>query len=146
MKNTTLFIACLVVASVSHVAAQVAVTPKPVDRTQVTLSCTQIDHRPGTAPDVITLRISYATGLVEQLAPNGKAYTNRIARNAQFSETAIVWTARLLDTGLARPVPMTWAGTLDRLSMTLEEKWDREPYGHAPQRTSYQCRVATPIV
>lgn len=146
MKNTTLLIASFVVASVSNVAAQVDARARPVDRTQVTLSCTQIDHRPGTAPDVITLRISYATGLVEQLAPNGKAYTNRIARNARFSETAIVWTAKLMDTGLAKPVPMTWGGTLDRLSMTLKEEWDREPYGHTPQRTNYQCRVATPGV
>lgn len=103
----------------------------------VTLTC-----RTDAGSETQTLRINYATGLVEQLAPSGKPYTNRIAPNARISENAIVWSVKLMDTGLQTPVPMIWEGTIDRLSGTGWTQFSREPDWH-PSRVSITCRQAT---
>jgi hypothetical protein len=104
----------------------------------ITLSC-----RSDTGSETQTLRINYSTGLVEQLAPSGKPYTNRIAPNARVSANAIVWSVKLMDTGLKHPVPMIWEGTIDRLSGTGWTQFSREP-GWQPYRVSVTCRKATP--
>jgi hypothetical protein len=103
----------------------------------VTLTC-----RDDAGGETQTLRINYATGLVEQLAPSGKPYTNRIAPNARISANAIVWSVKLMDTGLQTPVPMIWEGTIDRLSGTGWTSWSREPWTF-PQRVGITCRQAT---
>ena len=142
---------CLAAAASGNVAGQTVVRPKASPTTLrpqqpaakvTTFSCTQVDARPGIAPSVITLRVNYATAVVEQLAPSGKAYTNRIAPDARISDNAIVWSAKLMDTGLARPVPMTWAGTIDRLSGAA---WDEFARDRNWYRTNYMCRVAARI-
>ncbi|MDI1301930.1 MAG: hypothetical protein PSX71_08500 [bacterium] len=117
-------LALLIVASAAHAEP-------------VTLSC-----RPDTGSDTITLRIDYSSGLVEQLAPSGNAYTNRIAPNASISTNAIVWSAKLMDTGLQTPVPMQWEGTIDRLSGTGWTSWSRSP-DWTPYRETFTCREAT---
>jgi len=104
----------------------------------VTLTC-KIDD-PST--ETLTLRINYATALVEQLSPSGKPYTNRIAPNARISENAIVWSVQLMDTGLQTPVPMIWEGTLDRLSGRGSTTFSREPNWY-PYQASFTCRQAT---
>ncbi len=110
----------------------------PAQAAPVTLSC-----RYGEGSDTITLRIDYATGLVEQLGPSGKPYTNRIAPNARISDNAIVWSVQLMDTGLETPEPMIWGGTIDRLSGTGWEEWSREPQLWNVKRTNLTCREAT---
>lgn len=89
-----------------------------------------------------TLRVDYATGLVEQLSPSGKPYTNRIAPNARISDNAIVWSVKLMDTGLQTPLPMIWEGTIDRLSGNGSTTFSRAPDWH-PYRVSLTCRQAT---
>jgi hypothetical protein len=91
--------------------------------------------------ETLTLRINYATKLVEQLGPSGNAYTNRIAPNTRITDNAIVWSANLMDTGLQRPVPMVWEGTIDRLSGTGWTQWFRE--GMHMSRESFTCREMT---
>jgi|GEM_PF-3010380 len=103
----------------------------------VTLTCRT---EPGT--ETQTLRIDYATGMVEQLSPSGKPYTNRIAPNARISENAIVWSVELMDTGLQTPRPMKWEGTIDRLSGTGSTSWSRAPDWQS-YRVSLTCRQAT---
>ncbi len=102
----------------------------------VTLSC-----RTDAGSESLTLRINYATGLVEELGASGNAYTNRIAPNASITNNAIVWSANLMDTGLQTPVPMVWEGTIDRLSGTGWASWSRE--GRHMGRESFTCREAT---
>lgn len=121
-------------------AIALIVPTSPVRADPVTLSC-RIDGA-DTSSEALTLRINYATGLVEQLGPSGNPYTNRIAPNASISDNAIVWSAELLDTGLETPVPMVWKGTIDRLSGTGWEEFSREPDWH-PHRTNFTCREAT---
>lgn len=118
-------------------AITLIVLASPVHAEPVTLSC-----RTDTGSETLTLRINYATGLVEQLGPSGDPYTNRIAPNASISDNAIVWSAELMDTGLQTPVPMVWKGTIDRLSGTGWEEFSREPDWH-PHRTNFTCREAT---
>jgi hypothetical protein len=107
----------------------------------VTLTC-RTDPGPGTQGYSMTLRINYATGLVEELAPSGKPYTNRIAPNARISKNAIVWSVKLMDTGLKTPVPMIWEGNIDRLSGTGWTQFSRSPYWH-PSVLKITCRQAT---
>lgn len=121
-------------------AITLIVQASPAHAEPVTLSC-RIDGA-DTGSETLTLRIDYATGLVEQLGPSGNPYTNRIAPNASISDNAIVWSAELLDTGLETPVPMVWKGTIDRLSGVGWEEFSREP-DWTPYRTSYTCREAT---
>jgi hypothetical protein len=109
----------------------------PARAESVTLSC-----RNGDGPETITLRINYATRLVEQIGPSGQAYTNRTAPDARISDNAIVWSVTLMDTGLANPVPMIWEGTIDRLSGTGWTRWSREPYMNH-YRENLTCGVAT---
>jgi len=109
-----------------------------------TLSCRQINAAPGVAPVTHTLRINYTTGLVEELAPSGKPYTNRIAPSARITDNAIVWQVKLMDTGLAKPVPMIWEGTIDRLSGAGWAQWSREP-SWMVYREDFTCREAAPI-
>jgi hypothetical protein len=69
-------------------ALALVVLASPARAESVTLSC-----RVDTASEAITLRIDYATGLVEQIGPSGQAFTNRTAPNARISANAIVWSA-----------------------------------------------------
>jgi len=125
LRGAALVIALIVQASPTHAAES------------VTLTC-----RDDAGQDTLTLRINYATGLVEQLGPSGKPYTNRIAPNARISANAIVWSAKLMDTGLKDPVPMIWEGTIDRLSGTGWTQVSREPRWQ-PYRLNVICRQAT---
>ena len=103
----------------------------------VTLSC-----RPDPGTATLTLRINYDTGLVEQIGPSGKPYTNRIAPGARITTNAIVWSVKMMDTGLAKPVPMLWEGNIDRLSGTGWVQFSRAPDWH-PYRENVTCRQAT---
>lgn len=119
------------------IAIIVTVTPASAD--SVTLSC-----RDEANAVTSTLRVDYSTNTVEELGPSGEAYTNRIAPNATISSNAIVWSAELMDTGLANPVPMIWAGNIDRLSGTARTEWSREP-DWSVYTQNFICRPATPI-
>jgi hypothetical protein len=130
------FPATLLRSAVLAVGLIVLASPAPAHADSVTLSC-----RPDGGSESLTLRINYATGLVEQLGPSGNAYTNRIAPNARITDNAIVWSADLMDTGLQTPVPMRWEGAIDRLSGTGWAQWFRE--GNFMNRESFTCREAT---
>lgn len=110
----------------------------------VTLTCQTTDAGSGAQGYSITLRINYATRLVEQLGPSGKPYTNRIAPNARISKNAIIWSVKLMDTGLKTPVPMLWEGTIDRLSGTGWTQFSRSPGWHRSV-SNITCRPATQI-
>lgn len=112
-------------------------TALPAHADSVTLSC-----RDEANAVTSTLRIDYSTNTVEELGPSGDAYTNRIAPNATISANAIVWSAELMDTGLANPVPMNWAGNIDRLSGTAWTQWSREP-DWIPYTQNFTCIPAT---
>lgn len=120
-------------------ALALVVPASPVRADPVTLSC----RSDVAGSETLTFRINYATMLVEQLAPSGKPYTNRIAPNARISANAIVWSAKLMDTGLQTPVPMVWEGNIDRLSGTGWAQWARELDGWHPHRETFSCREAT---
>lgn len=119
-------------------AIALIVSALPARAEPVTLSCradeTNLNgvRQPGGAGSTLTLRINYATGLVEELAPSGKAYTNRVA-TATISPNAIVW---LLDEYTA-----PFKGKIDRLSGT---GWI-EYYGSSVDvfQVSFTCRQAT---
>lgn len=121
-----------------------AATAGTVHAQSKSLTCGQTNVPQGQAPATHTFRINYATGLVEELAPSGKPYTNRIAPNARISDNAIVWHVKLLDTGLQKPVPMVWEGTIDRLSGTGWTEFSREP-DWMVYRETFTCHEATPI-
>ena len=91
----------------------------------VTLSC-----RGDAGSETYTLRINYATGLVEQIAPNGTAYTNRVA-TADISPNAIVW--------YPNPTTVNWSGQIDRLSGTGSIQWT----GGMQHNINITCREAT---
>jgi hypothetical protein len=125
LRSTALAVALIVSASPTLAAGP------------VTLSC-----RTDPGSETLTLRVNYSTGLVEQLAPSGEPYTNRIAPNARISANAIVWSVKLMDTGLQTPVPMIWEGNIDRLSGTGWTLFSRSPGWH-PSRLNITCRQAT---
>ena len=98
----------------------------------VTLSC-----RNDAGSETWTLRINYATGLVEQLAPSGNAYPNRVA-TATISPNAIIWLNQTTE---------HWKGRIDRLSGTGWSQWARlsSGGGHGPleEDLTFTCREAT---
>ena len=96
---------------------------------------------------VFTLRIDYATGLVEGLAPSGKAYTNQRATGT-ISPNAIVWDTEFMDDGVDPPMLARWEGTIDRLSGAGLIGFSRQRYGDhinitSGDRTAITCRQAT---
>lgn len=112
------------------------VPASPARAEPVTLSC-RSDAGPGTW----TLRINYATGLVEQLSPSGNAYTNGVA-TATISPNAIVWSIEYLDDGTTPPTTAHWEGHIDRLSGTGSIQFYRVDFYHYDP-VSVTCRQAT---
>ena len=102
----------------------------------VTLSC-QSD-----AGAVWTLRIDYATGLVERLAPSGAVYKGWSA-TASVSDNAIVWSKEFQDEGTAPPSTMHWEGNIDRLPRTGSFREYRPEFYHYDP-VSVTCSEATP--
>lgn len=89
-----------------------------------------------------TLRVNYATGLLEQLAPSGNAYSNRVV-TATISANAIVWSKEFLDDGTNPPSMYHWEGNIDRLSGTgsiVAYRPDYNPYAAYP----VTCRRGAP--
>jgi hypothetical protein len=102
----------------------------------VTLVC-----RTEAGPSTWTLRITYATGLVEQIGPGGNPYPNRTA-NATVSPNAIVWSTEFMDSGTVPPTKSRWIGNIDRLSGTGSIQFYRVDFYHYdPENVS--CRQAT---
>ncbi len=128
LRSAALAIALLVLAS-------------PTRAEPVTLSC-----RADAGSETLTLRINYATGLVEQLAPSGKAYTNRVA-TAAISQNAIVWSidqpsSYLTGDGVTHQTTEHWEGRIDRLSGTGWTQSHQEGlYRNLP--VDITCRQAT---
>jgi hypothetical protein len=108
------------------------VLASPTRAEPVTLSC-----RDDAKSHTITLRVNYTTGLVEQLAPSGNAYTNRVA-TATISPNAIIWLNQTTE---------HWEGRIDRLSGTGWSQWARlsSGGGHGPveEDLTFTCRQAT---
>ena len=117
----------------SALAIALLVQASPARAEPVTLSC-RFDE----GQETLTLRVNYATGLVERLAPSGEAYSDRIAPNASISNNAIVWSVKLIDA-----TDNGWKGTIDRLSGTGWEEVYRESFGPRPMHRSFTCRQAT---
>lgn len=121
-------------------AIALIVTASPASAEPVTLSC-----RTDAGPATWTFRINYATGLVEQLAPSGNAYTNRIA-TATISPNAIVWSidqpsSYLTGDGVTHQTTEHWEGHIDRLSAT---GWMQSSQGDFPANVvDFNCRQAT---
>jgi len=112
------FSAVLVCSAALTIALLVQVSPAHAE--PVTLSC-----RTDAGSETYTFRINYATGLVEQLAPSGNVYPNRVA-TATISPNSINWSIDQPTTG--RPNYQTtehWEGHIDRLSAT---GWGRSYY------------------
>lgn len=101
-------------------AIALIVTASPARAEPVTLS-----YRDDRGSGTWTLRINYATGLVEQLAPSGKAFSNRIA-TATISPNAISWSSKQRDYSSSKTMSESdwdgrtgdWNGQIDRLSGT----------------------------
>ena len=116
------------------------VTASPARAEPVTLSC-----RADTGSETWTLRINYATGLVEELAPSGKAYTNRVA-TATISPNAIIWSIDQPKTitthaGTTHQTTEHWEGRIDRLSGTGWMENSHSPVDSI--RVSFTCRQVT---
>ena len=129
LRSTALAIALLVQAS-------------PARAEPVTLSC-----RFEEGQETLTLRINYATGLVEELEPTGKAWTNRIAPNASISPNTIAWsidqpTSYLTGDDVRHQTTEHWAGHIDRLSGTGWIQSYRETR-YPPNPVNITCRQAT---
>ena len=106
--------------STAALAIALLVQVSPAHAEPVTLSC-----RTDEGSETYTFRINYATGLVEQLAPSGNAYNNRVA-TATISPNEIIWSIDQPTAG--RPSYQTtehWEGHIDRLSAT---GWVRSYY------------------
>lgn len=121
-------------------AIALIVTTSPASAEPVTLSC-----RTDAGPATWTFRINYATGLVEQLAPSGNAYTNRVA-TATISPNTIVWSidqpsSYLTGDGVTHQTTEHWEGNIDRLSAT---GWMQSQQGDFPTNVAnFTCRQAT---
>jgi len=121
-------------------AIALIVTASPARAEPVTLSC-----RTDASPATWTFRINYATGLVEQLAPSGNAYTNRIA-TATISPNTIAWSIdqpSSYRTGddVIHQTTEHWEGHIDRLSAT---GWMQSHQGDFPANiVDFTCRQAT---
>jgi len=128
------FSAVLVCSAALTIALLVQVSPAHAE--PVTLSC-----RSNAGSETYTFRINYATGLVEQLAPSGNAYPNRVA-TATISPNTINWSIHQPTTG--RPSYQTtehWEGHIDRLSAT---GWVRSYYeDRVINGIDITCRQAT---
>jgi hypothetical protein len=96
------------------------VLASPTRAEPVTLIC-----RADTGSQSMTLRINYATGLVEQLGPSGKAFSNRIA-TATVSPNAISWRSKQRDYSSSKTLSESdwdgrtrdWNGQINRLDGT----------------------------
>jgi len=122
-------------------AIALLVPASPARAEPVTLSC-----RTDAGPATWTFRINYATGLVEELAPSGKAYSNRVAR-ATISPNAIVWSINqpssyLTGDNVRHQTTEHWEGHIDRLSGT---GWIRSYYEslYHNEAVNITCRQAT---
>ena len=121
-------------------AIALIVTASPASAEPVTLSCRTDD-----GPATWTFRINYATGRVEQLAPSGEAYSNRVA-TATISPNAIVWSidqpsSYLTGDGVTHQTTEHWEGSIDRLSAT---GWMQSHQGDFPTNVAnFTCRQAT---
>jgi hypothetical protein len=102
----------------------------------VTLSCqpneTKLNgvRQPDDTGSTLTLRINYATGLVEQLAPSGKAYVGGVA-TADISPNAITWSE----------YNAPFRGKIDRLSGTGWIEHNSSPVDR--YYVSFTCREVT---
>lgn len=122
-------------------AIALIVTASPARAEPVILSC-QVDSPSMT----LTLRINYATGLIEQLTSSGEAWTNRVA-TATISPNAIVWSidqpsSILTGDGVTHQTTEHWEGKIDRLSGT---GWIQSRQGTGPMEEdlTFTCRQAT---
>lgn len=126
---------CLVFAF----ALIVQVTPASAE--PVTLICNN-----DASTIVITYRIDFTNGQIEQLAPSGKAYTNRVTI-ATVSPNAIVWSIEqpssyLTGDNVTHQTTEHWAGNINRLSGTgWTEAYNVDQYHNLP--ISFTCRTAT---
>ncbi|MDI1301933.1 MAG: hypothetical protein PSX71_08515 [bacterium] len=116
------------------------VQASPAHAEPVTLSC-----RSDKDTATFTFRINYTSGVVEQLAPSGDAYTNRIA-TATISPNAIIWSitqpsSYLTGDGVTHQTTELWEGHIDRLAAT---GWTQHRQGDFPTNVeSFTCRQAT---
>jgi hypothetical protein len=82
-----------------------------------TLSC-----RSAQGGAAYTYRIDYDTGRLEQIAPSGKPYSNRIVR-ATITPTAIIWSidqpsSYVTGDKVTHQTTERWEGKIDRLAAT----------------------------
>lgn len=122
-------------------AIALIVTASSARAEPVTLSC-----RADTGSATLTFRINYATGLVEQLAPSGNAYTGRVA-TATISPNAIIWSINqpssyLTGDGITHQTTEHWAGRIDRLAGTGWSQW-RRGTGPMEEDLTFTCRQVT---
>lgn len=121
-------------------AIALLVQASPVRAEPVTLSCR------ADAGSTYTLRINYSTGLIEELAPSGNAYTNRVA-TATISPNAIIWSidqpsSYLSGDDVRHQTTEHWEGRIDRLSGTgWVRSYYESLYHHLP--VDVTCRQAT---
>ena len=113
----------------------------PTHAEVVTLVC-QADKGPNTW----TFQVDYATGLFTELAPSGKAYTNRIV-TATISPNAIIWSLdqpssyRTAD-GVTHQTTEHWEGHINRLSGTgWVKSYDRGLWYASPD--DFACQPVT---
>ncbi len=116
--------------ALSALSLALALVAGPARAESVVLSCTT-----DAGPATWTLRIDYATGLVEELGSSGAAIRSA---TASISDNAIVWssdapTTYLTGDGVTHEATAHWEGHLDRLSGTgwiqayLEELYHNDP-------------------
>jgi hypothetical protein len=122
-------------------AVALLVHASPARAEPVTLTC-----RSDAGPATWTFRIDYATGMIEELAPSGKAYANRVAK-ATVSPNAIIWSidqpsSYLTGDNVRHQTTEHWEGHINRLSATGWVRSYHESLYHS-DAVNITCRQAT---